>query len=311
MSRNEYSVFVAVADSLSYMRAAKILGLHASSVSRIIERLEARLGLSLIEPGPEGMRLTEAGLRMSRFLTPLLDRIDQGVAALCQNETWGGELRIAAPPEILVSWVNPVIRDMLDTYPALSVSLEASVGLPDFRREAFDVFLSHRREAMQEGSYRIRLIGAYAIGLFAAPRLLEERGFRAGLDVSDGRGVPCCPEDIAGWPCLTRPEETLWTLIPDDGASMTVDMTPQSRLAATPAPIRIDFAVAGRGIVAASVDTCQPLVQEGRLVRILPGYRLPEGTIFAALPERHQPRPVVGVFLEQLIRRVRHKARQT
>lgn len=296
MSRNEYSVFVAVADSLSFSRAAKILGLHASSVSRSIERLETRLGISLIEPGPDGIRLTEAGLRMSRFLTPLLDRIDQGVAALCQNETWGGELRIAAPPEILVSWVNPVIRDMLETYPALSVSLEASVGLPDFRREAFDVFLSHRREAMQDGSYRIRLIGTYAIGLFASPRFLE------------GRALPCSPRDIAAWPCLTRPEETLWTLISVDAPSQSVDLTPLSRIAATPAPIRIDFAVAGRGIVAASVDTCQPLVQEGRLVRILSGYRLPEGTIFAVQPERHQPRPVVGVFLEQLIRRVRHKA---
>ncbi|WP_336760915.1 LysR family transcriptional regulator [Asaia sp. VD9] len=293
MSRSEYSVFVAVADSLNYTHAGKRLGIHASSVSRSLERLEDRLGVALIEPASEGLRLTEAGERLSHFLTPLLDTLEEGVRAICREEQNGGVLRVLAPPEILTGWVNPVIRAMLHETSGLKVSLEASVGLPDFRRAEADIFLSHRREEMQEGAYRIRRIGSYEVGLFAAPSLLE----RTGPLLS--------PDDLHGVPCLARPGETQWMLCPIGDDIAPTSFALEASVVATPAPVRLDFACAGSGVTAASLETCAPFLASGALERVLPGYRLPPGVIYAAQPERHQPRRVVAEFLSRLVERVR------
>lgn len=298
MSRNEYSVFIAVADSLSYTRAAKRLGVHPTSVSRSVERLEARLGLNLVETGADGLRLTEAGERLSAFVAPLLDTLDNGVEALCRDARSGGVLRIAAPPEILISCVNPIVREMLVQNPALRVSLEASVSLPDFKRVECDVFLSHRRDEMNEGDYRIRRIGTYDIALFAAPTLLERQG------------QPLTPQDLASFPCLVRPGEQGWTLIPVEGeggssAGAQIDIQLDSRIAATPAPIRLDFACAGSGIIAASRELCAKPLAQGKLMRVLPGYRLPSGALYAAQPVRHHTRPVAEAFITRLIERLK------
>ncbi|WP_025840888.1 LysR family transcriptional regulator [Asaia platycodi] len=303
MSRNEYSLFIAVADSLSYTRAAKRLGVHATSVSRGVERLETRLGLNLVETGAEGLRLTEAGERLSAFVAPLLDTLDHGVAALCRDVGGGGVLRIAAPPEILISCVNPIVREMLSQNPALRVSLEASVSLPDFKRAECDIFLSHRRDEMNEGDYRIRRIGMYDIALFASPELLAIKGH------------PLIPQDLASFPCLTRPGEQAWTLMPVEGvegplAREPIDIPLDSRIAATPAPIRLDFACAGSGIIAASRELCAVPLAEGRLVRVLPAYRLPSGTLYAAQPVRHHTRPVAEAFLTHLVERLKLNRKQ-
>ncbi|MDR6181404.1 LysR family transcriptional regulator [Asaia bogorensis] len=293
MSRTDYAVFVATADTLNYTRAGRRLGLHASSVARCVERLENRLGLALIEPGGDRLRLTPVGERLSHFLAPLLDRLETGVAEICGDERQGGTLRLMAPPEILLSFVNPIIRDMTARYPGLTVSLEASVGLPDFRHTEIDVFLTHRRQEMTEGTYRISLVGRYAIGLFASPGFLRTRV------------MPECPEDIRNWPCLSRPGEVSWALhrAQTDPRSEQEPFcfTPETRITATPAPVRLDFACAGEGLVAASLDTCAPYVTEGKLVRVLPRYRLSDGEIFAAQPVRHHPRPVVTQFLSLLV----------
>ncbi|NVN04637.1 LysR family transcriptional regulator [Asaia spathodeae] len=304
MSRNEYSVFVAVADSLSYTRAARRLGVHATSVSRSVERLETRLGLSLVETGADGLRLTEAGERLSAFVAPLLDTLDNGVAALCRDARSGGVLRIAAPPEILISCVNPIVREMLSQNPAMRVSLEASVSLPDFKRAECDIFLSHRRDEMNEGDYRIRRIGTYDIALFASPEFLARQGH------------PAIPQDLSSFPCLTRPGEQGWTLIPieeEEGRyeSGQIDIPLDNRIAATPAPIRLDFACAGSGIIAASLELCAQPLAEGRLMRVLPGYRLPSGALFAAQPMRHHTRPIADAFLTRLVDRLKLNRKQS
>ena len=64
-----------VAENLSFSRAAQVLGVRQSAVSRRVRALEDRLGVSLFERDTNGVRLTEAGRRF-------LDKARSGIAEI-------------------------------------------------------------------------------------------------------------------------------------------------------------------------------------------------------------------------------------
>src|SRR3990167_7909358 len=90
---------IKVADTLSFSRAAKALGVPASSVSRRIADLEAELGVELLHRTTRTVRLTEIG---ALYLEPVragLAQLDDAAELVGQrSSTPGGTLRISAMP---------------------------------------------------------------------------------------------------------------------------------------------------------------------------------------------------------------------
>ena len=70
-----------VAEHLSFSRAAQVLGVRQSAVSRRVRALEDKLGVSLFERDSTGVRLTEAGRRFLERTRPALSEIDHAMKA--------------------------------------------------------------------------------------------------------------------------------------------------------------------------------------------------------------------------------------
>ena len=113
-----------VAEHLSFSRAAQVLGVRQSAVSRRVRALEDALGVSLFERESTGVRLTEAGRRFLERARPALSEIDHAVKAAA-NAGRGAEgvLRIG----ILSSVSGGFMRDVLGHYhcynPAIAIEL--------------------------------------------------------------------------------------------------------------------------------------------------------------------------------------------
>jgi DNA-binding transcriptional LysR family regulator len=113
-----------VAEHLSFSRAAHVLGVRQSAVSRRVRALEDTLGVSLFERDSTGVRLTEAGRRFLERSRPAIAEIDHAVkAAAAAGRGAEGVIRIG----ILSSVSGGFMRDLLGHYrcyhPAIGIDL--------------------------------------------------------------------------------------------------------------------------------------------------------------------------------------------
>ena len=113
-----------VAEHLSFSRAAQVLGVRQSAVSRRVRALEDKLGVSLFERDSTGVRLTEAGRRFLERTRPALSEIDHAMkAAASAGRGAEGVIRIG----ILASVSGGYLRNLLGSYrehhPAIAMEI--------------------------------------------------------------------------------------------------------------------------------------------------------------------------------------------
>src|SRR5262245_64416338 len=92
-------VLAAVAEAGSFARAAEILGMTPSGVSRAVARLEERVGVRLFDRTPRSVSLTEEGRRFHTHLVPLLDSIEEVATDIAGSAAAvRGRLRVSIDP---------------------------------------------------------------------------------------------------------------------------------------------------------------------------------------------------------------------
>src|SRR3954467_11153756 len=87
------SVLAAVVETGNFIRAAESLGLTQSGVSRAVARLEARVGVRLLDRTPRAVSLTDEGRRFHARVVPLLAGLEEA-AADAAGAARSGERRV-------------------------------------------------------------------------------------------------------------------------------------------------------------------------------------------------------------------------
>jgi DNA-binding transcriptional LysR family regulator len=102
------SVLAAVVDGGSFVKAAELIGLTDSGVSRAISRLETRLGVRLLDRTTRSVTLTDEGRRFYEEVKPHLNAIeDAAIIASGAVSAVRGRLRIDIDPFLLPLWYWP------------------------------------------------------------------------------------------------------------------------------------------------------------------------------------------------------------
>jgi DNA-binding transcriptional LysR family regulator len=115
---------IAVADHRSFRRAAHVLGMHQSVVSRHVQALEDRIGVSLFERDRTGARLTTAGTRFLQEAREAIGQLENAVtAAGAAGQAAIGQLRIG----IGSSLASGYLRDLLQAYRARRPQVNISI----------------------------------------------------------------------------------------------------------------------------------------------------------------------------------------
>ncbi len=171
----ELVVYCCVVKHASYARAAEELSLSASGVSRIVTRLEERLGARLVHRTTRKLSLTEVGAAFHARAIQILADLTDAEAEVQKTATQPkGTLKVTAPLMFGHLYLAPMLGELLQQFPNLSVDLSLTNRFVDLIEEGMDLAIRVGQLADSRLIAR-RLCTNHRI-LVAAPGYLERAG---------------------------------------------------------------------------------------------------------------------------------------
>src|ERR1700739_1069975 len=182
-------VLAAVVEGGSFVRAAEALGLTQPAVSRAIARLEARIGVRLLNRTTRSVTLTPEGRGLYEEISPLLAGIGDAVTLAARlSAAVRGRLRVNMDPYVASLLLAPHLGRLLDRYPELSVELITRPNLGDLVAEGFHIAV--RFGEQPPSSMVARKLLETRVLTVAAPAYLEKHG------------RPVTPADLVHHTCI-------------------------------------------------------------------------------------------------------------
>jgi DNA-binding transcriptional LysR family regulator len=286
---SELAAFVRVVDANGFSAAAPALGLTPSAVSKLVTRLEARLGVRLLQRTTRALRLTADGEVLygaARRIVADMESLERQIAG--QSGTAQGPLRITTSLAFATHQLAPVIGEFMDRHPLVKLDLLPSDRVVDIVEEGIDVAIRIGR--LGDTSFMARRIGEDKRLICAAPSYLARHG------------TPTRPEDLLRHSCIVsreRPYLNRWQF-KVDGRMLELDV--DGRIAGGDGELQLQLALQGLGIARLTRLTLAHAVRDGALVPLLPEFSADEPVpINAVYPHRRHLAPKVTAFVNFLI----------
>jgi DNA-binding transcriptional LysR family regulator len=251
-------LFVRVADSGSFSRAALDLDLGQPTVSRRIQDLEAALGATLFQRTTRALSLTEAGERFYNRAIDILAEFDAAEAeARGLEHEPVGLLRLSCAASMGRLVIGPLVPEFLGLYPHVKIDLMLDDTYTDLVGEGVD--LAFRMGVLQDSSLMAKKLGEAPRALWAAPSYLKKAG------------TPSRPEELSNHLTLIfrNVSQTVWTL---KNGGETVEVPVEGRFKSSSGEILLQGAVAGQGVMLGPNWLVREAAARGDLVRILPDW---------------------------------------
>ena len=288
---NEMGVFERVAERGSFAGAAQDVGLSSSAVSKLITRLELRLGVRLINRTTRRLALTTEGEIYLRRAHEILGAIEAAEFEIASARTSPrGHLRVHALPVLAVEHLGPALPEFFSRHPRITFDLLLTNRVVDPVGENVDIAL--RTGNLSDLTLVARKIADLTQVICASPKYLASHG------------KPTHPRDLVHHSCLSLirgPEPSPWSFR-IDGHVVPVDI--KRRLSSDSADLLVRLAVEGAGIVRLGEIAVASAIQKGLLVPLLQDAHEPENyPLWALMPPGRQRALKVKVFLEFLVER--------
>ncbi|CUW41821.1 Transcriptional regulatory protein, LysR family [Magnetospirillum sp. XM-1] len=188
MDWDKLRVFHAVAEAGSFTHAGEVLNLSQSAVSRQISALEESLNLPLFHRHARGLILTEQGELLYKTARDVFSKLAMTEALLTESrERAQGPLKITTTVAFGSLWLTPRIKDFLDAYPDISVTMVLFDGELDLAMREADVAIRMMPPRQPDLIQRHLLSMNYAV--FAAPSYIEKYGMPKSADDLDNHRI--------------------------------------------------------------------------------------------------------------------------
>jgi len=281
--------FVRVVEDGNFSAAARSLHLTPSGVSKLIGRLEDRLGVRLIQRTTRRLALTTEGrtfYERCRDILADIESLEEDVGAARSEPR--GTLRVTLSHGFGLTQVVPLLPEFSGLYPKVQLVLIFQEHVVDLIAEGFD--LAIRLGAIRDESLVVRRLGEHRRVVCAAPSYLA------------AQGVPQTPEDLARHDCLTfdAPESlNHWPFRWPDGRSDRIAVKGTFR--SNTGEALYNLLLAGTGIANAADFLVKRDLLQGRLVPLLRDHAETQPTpIHAVYPHRRHLPAKTRVFVDFL-----------
>lgn len=254
----EMEVFVRVVDLGGFTQAARKLRLTPSGVSKLISRLEARLGSRLINRTTRKLTLTEEGQAFYQRAVRILAEMEEAEREAASRAAPRGRLTVNSNIPFGMLHVMPLIPRFLEMHPDVTLDLVLTDTLIDLMQERADVAI--RVGPLRASRLVARKLGTSRMVVIGAPNYLARFGTpKIPADLADHRGIGWTfPRSIRGWQ-FKRGDRTEEAVPP-----------PAARASDGEAARRL--ALGGVGLARLALFHVGPDIESGRLVPVLQNY---------------------------------------
>jgi DNA-binding transcriptional LysR family regulator len=279
----DLDAFVAVARARSFRGAASLRGASASSLSEAIRRLEARLGMRLLNRTTRSVTPTEAGRRLLERLAPALGEVAAAVDAVNDfRDTPTGTLRLNVPIIVAHAILPDIAGRFLAAHPGITLEVTAQDDFIDVLAAGYDAGIRY-------GERLERDMIAVPIG----PRT-QRFMVAAAPSYLAAHGSPNQPEDLLHHRCI-RHRFLSGVTVPwefeRDG--QTIRIAVEGPLVSSNLEIELNAAIGGLGLIYTFAEFLAPALAGGTLVELMPDWtqNFPGPYLYYA-SRRHMPAPL-------------------
>ena len=281
-------VFVSIAERGSMIAAAEALDMSRAMVTRYLAEMEEWAGARLLHRSTRRLSLTDAGDATLARCRQMLEVA--GAMAVTSPEgidTPHGLLRITCSQSLAQTALAGAVTAYLRRYPRAAVDLQMENRAVNLVEQRID--LAIRITNALEPNLIARQLASCASVVCAAPSYLEEHG------------TPLLPQDLVGHNCLTYTYfgKSLWQFTDADGAALSVPVS--GNLSANEDLILLKAAEEGAGVTLQPLYSAAPLIAEGRLAALLPGYTPQQRGIDGIVASRQNMCPALRALLDFLL----------
>ena len=288
----EMEVFVRVVDLGGFSAAARALRMTPSAVSKLIARLETRLGARLVNRSTRKLQLTPEGSAFYDRAVRVLADLDEAERSAAAGASPRGRLRVNTNVPFGTHYLIPLLPGFLERHPEVTVEVTLTDTVVDLLEDRADVAI--RVGPLKSSQLVARKLGESRMMLVALPAYLT------------AHGTPQTPGDLARHNLLGfsfARQSNGWPFRDADGSASAVVPTGNA-LVSDGESMRL-LVLTGLGISRLSLFHIGPDIEAGRLVPVLEAYNPGDTESIHAvyvggghLPAR------VRAFLDYLVERV-------
>lgn len=282
-------VYVKVVETGSFTKAAEALQRSKTTVTQLVQQLEAHLQARLLHRTTRRLTLTPEGAAfLARARQLLADLQEAETSVLDAASLPRGQLRVDVPSPIATQVLIPALPEFFARYPDIQVQMGVSDRRIDLVRDGADCVV--RGGELTDSSLVARRVAAWPVVACAAPAYL----LRAGIP-EHPQALTRPPHSTVGFvsartgrllhPVLTRGRER-------------VDASGRQALAVDDGNAYLAAALAGLGVVCLPRYMAETHLSSGALVALFKGWRLEPLPMYVAVPTRVQISAKVRVFVE-------------
>ena len=252
------NAFVAVVESGSFRRGAELLGLTSSAISKSVARLEANLGVRLLQRTTRSLALTEEGTAYFDDCQRILrDLVEANEMVSRKRSALSGRLHVHVPHTFAQTFLIPALPEFLARYPEVELRLSLADNQPDLIEERLDIGI-HVGEVTDKRLTVRRLRGSHGVTV-AAPSYIERRGRPERIEALDQHDCVLFIEPGAAlpWPWIFGVRDQV------------IHYRPRPRLLANSNTAVLEAGISGLGIIQSANYVLERGIAEGKLVPIL------------------------------------------
>ncbi len=292
LNLDEMSTFVAVVDTGSFIAGGRSLGLTRSAAGKAITRLEAHLGVRLLNRTTRNMSLTDDGQLFYQHCIKIFSDLEEAQTSVGQQTGVArGNLRISLPDAFGRLLVLPLLAEYQRLWPQVQVDASFTGRVVNIVDEGFDLAVRIGNHP-SDNSLVSRKVAHHRAVVCAAPAYLQ------------AHGVPQTADDLFNHQCLifsSRLKRQPWRL--KEATGEWVKVSPNSRLRLDSGDALLDAALLGLGIAYLPDFLTDKYIDAGRLIPLLPSYDTEEVPVHAIYPSKRHLPPKVRCLIDLMVER--------
>lgn len=251
----EMEIFVRAVELGGFTAAARACRMTPSAVSKLVARLEARLGTRLVNRSTRKLQLTPEGCAFYERSISILADIAEAERHASSGERAVGPIRVNTSASFGNHILAPLIPAFLALYPAVTLDISHTDRVVDLLEDRADVAI--RAGPLKSSSLIARKLGAAGKVIVASPAYLARHGApRSAAELAGHRRIGLSyARTIEGWP------------VRQDGEIVSLPLSPGIQVGDGEAMRHM--AIAGAGLARLTHFTVRADIEAGRLVQVM------------------------------------------